>query len=219
MTPTEQILSVVGLQYPEPSNPNYSMFNTGGVEIEVGEFLYSFIKMIKPDRILETGTHFGISSSYMTLALKHNNKGKLTTLDPMYYDEAKLLHNKLNLHGFLNQIQIHAENFNMDEVVDVLFLDTEPKLRFAEFDKFFRNVRPGGFIFIHDLHPNLSYGYINPDHPNFPHWPYGDFREKLGIYIKTNRVQTISFPTPRGITLFQKKSDQMSYIKYIDNEL
>jgi predicted O-methyltransferase YrrM len=203
----------------EPTNSNYHMFNTGGVECEVGEFLYSFVRMIKPTNILETGTHFGISSTYMALALKANQKGSITTLDPQYYPEARSIHVIMELGGHLKQVEIHAENYKTDETYDIVFLDTEPKLRFSEFDQFFRNVRPGGFIFIHDLHANLAYGNYNPDHPTFLHWPYGDFREKMGDYIKNHDFQTISFPTPRGLSMFQKRSSEMSYIKHIKSEL
>ena len=55
----------------------YSAFNSGGVENEVGEFLYSLIRMIKPDNVLETGTHLGVGASYMGFALKDNFKGRL----------------------------------------------------------------------------------------------------------------------------------------------
>lgn len=217
---TEYIVNKSGLPLlPEPSNSNYRMFNTGGVECEVGEFLYALVRMLKPDRILETGTHFGISSTYFALALKHNNRGTITTIDTIYYDEAKSIHQKMELGNILSQVAIHAENYVTDEMYDIILLDTEPKLRFNEFELFFRNLKPGGLVMIHDLHPHLSYGNFNPDHPDFKHWPYGDFREKLGKYITSHEIQTFSFPTPRGLTIFQKKTDQMSYIKLIKGQL
>lgn len=203
----------------EPSDSRYQMFNTGGVECEVGEFLYSLTRMLKPNVVLETGTHFGISSTYIGLALKHNNFGKITTLDPKYYDEAKLMHKKMELSDVITQIEIHAELYQTDDLFDILFLDSEPILRFDEFVKFFKNVKPGGLIIIHDLHKHLSYNSFNSDLPDFKHWPYGSFVEKLGSYMLTNEIQTFSFGTPRGITLFQKKDDNMSYIKYIKREL
>ena len=105
------------------------------------------------------------------------------------------------------------------EMFDIAFLDTEPSLIFNEFEKFYNNVNPGGLIIIHDLHPHLSYGCVNLDHPEFKHWPYGDFREKLGIYIKSHQVQTFSFSTPRGITIFQKSKPVMSYLDLINGVL
>lgn len=203
----------------EPSNFHYKMFNTGGVECEVGEFLYGLVKMLKPEKILETGTHFGISSTYIGLALKDNNFGKIITIDPIYYKEAKELHKKMELDGIVSQIELHAEKYETDEIFDFIFLDSEPILRFSEFDKFYKNLKPGGIVIIHDLHKHLSFNSFNRDQPNFKHWPYGDFREKLGKYIYDLDVQTLSFNTPRGITIFQKKDDNMSYIKYLNDEL
>ena len=57
------------------------MFNSGGVEVEVAELLYSLVRSIKPNRIVETGTHLGISSLYMALAARENNKGKVITYE------------------------------------------------------------------------------------------------------------------------------------------
>lgn len=217
---TDYIVSKTGLNlFDEPTNSNFKMFNTGGVECEVGEFFYSLVRMMKPTSILETGTHFGISSTYFGLALKHNNKGVITTLDPAYYEEAKLIHKTMELEGFVNQVAIHAENFKTDELYDIILLDSEPKLRFNEFDLFYKNLKPGGLIMIHDLHSHLSYGSFNKDHPDFIGWPFGDFREKIGKYIESHEIQTISFSTPRGLTIFQKKTDQMTYIKLINKEL
>ena len=54
---------------PEVAHPTYSMFNSGGVEVEVGEFLHSMVRVTKPMHILETGTHLGVSAAFMALAL------------------------------------------------------------------------------------------------------------------------------------------------------
>lgn len=203
----------------EPSNFLYKMFNTGGVECEVGEFLYGLVRILKPEKVLETGTHFGVSSTYMALALKHNNLGKITTIDPIYYKEAKELHKNMELTDLILQVELHAEKYETDDMFDFILLDSEPILRFSEFDKFYKNLKPGGIVIIHDLHKHLSFNSFNTDQPHFKHWPYGDFREKLGKYISDLDVQTFSLSTPRGITLFQKKDDSMSYIKYLNNEL
>jgi predicted O-methyltransferase YrrM len=202
----------------EPTNKNYSMFNTGGVECEVGEFLYSLVRLLKPNTILETGTHYGISSTYFALALKHNCLGgTITTIDTTYHNEARTIHSKLELVNFINQIEMDVLNFKTDSMFDIIFLDTEPHLRFDEFTRYYDNLKDGGIIIIHDLHPHLSYNlnYIN----DVQHWPYGDFRPKIGKFIKEHSVQTFSLNTPRGLTVFQKKSVHMSYVKYINNEL
>jgi len=203
---------------PEPTNEKYSMFNTGGVECEVGEFFYSLVRLLKSKNILETGTHYGISSTYFALALKHNNLGgTITTIDTTYHTHAKEIHANLDLNLFIKHIEMDANNFKTTEMFDLILLDTEPHIRFDEFIRYYDNLNDGGIIIIHDLHPHLSYNlnYINEQQ----HWPFGDFRNKLGKFIKEHQVQIFSFGTPRGITIFQKNTNDMSYIKYIKNEL
>lgn len=200
----------------EITNNNYHMFNTGGVECEVGEFLYSLVQIMKPKEILETGTYYGISSTYMGLALKENGFGRITTLDLTYHPEAKKIHLDLGLNSIINQIEINSLTFEPDTQYSLILLDTEPCIRFSEFKKFFDFLSPGGLIVIHDLHPHLSYSPDqNKDLP-YPHWPFGNFIPDIGDkYIKEFNVQTFSFPTPRGITIFQKASDQMSYVTFL----
>ena len=59
----ERDLSLI--EIPEPTNAEYTCFNYGGVETEVGEFLYGLVRMLKPRNVFETGTHHGVSSSYI----------------------------------------------------------------------------------------------------------------------------------------------------------
>lgn len=216
----------------------YQMFNDGGVEVEVGEFLYGLVRMFKPKRILETGTHMGISSSYIAMALRDNQMfgGQMPDTSPTpgplggvvgrgvrtdsdfttleIFDENIAISRKLwstvlggQLSSYINCVKCESLNYHPTGEFDMLFLDSEPQLRFDEFVKFWPQVKPGGIIMIHDLHPHLGHtGTINPDHPNEPDWPYGNFRDKLGPFIKQHVVQTMSFPTPRGFTVFQKMS-------------
>ncbi len=202
------------------ANPaGFSMFNTGGTEVEVGEFLYSFVKMIKPSVILETGTHFGISSMYMGQACLENKKGLVTTLEPSttIADVAKSLWVDIEVQDYINSVIEKSLDYTGTHKIDFLFLDSEPNIRFDEFNKYWPMVRSGGFIAIHDLHPSLSYAEIPIN--GMECWPYGDFRPKIGKYILDHDVQVISFPTPRGFTLFQKKSAGMAYTRHLLGEI
>lgn len=203
----------------EPTNEDYFMFNTGGVECQVGEFLYALTKLLQPESVLETGTHYGISSTYIALALRENKKGNITTIDYVYHDQAKYIHDKTDVISYITQLQIDATTFVPNKKYQIVLLDTEPILRFEEFVKFYDYVDDGGIIIIHDLHPNLSYNPNQDISLPYAHWPYGDFRVKLGNFIKEHKVQIISFNTPRGLTVFQKNKSDMSYIKYLTNQI
>lgn len=206
---------------PSPNAEKFTAFNDAGTEVEVSEFLYSFVKMIKPKTILETGTHVGVSSTYLGQALKDlNDGGKLHTFEiiDQHLQSAKQLWEQV---GVTEQIIPHLmESLKYDASglqFEMLFLDSEPQLRFDEFIKFWDNLTPGGFILIHDLHPTI--GHHGQVYHNEYDWPYGDFRKKLGPYMKRFDVQTISFPTPRGFTLFQKTAPGFCATEYLRDNL
>lgn len=192
----------------EPSDATYLCFNTGGVEVEVGEFLYGLVRMIKPGLILETGTHKGISAAYMAAALEANTKqggvGKLVTvefLEPNYL-ESKELFDKMGIAGYIKQVMADAMQFTHNGGnFDLIFLDTEPQTRFAELERFYPQLNDGGFIMIHDLHPHMH------QIPNEEHgfaWPYGKIPNGMADLVTSGKLIPFHFRTPRGFTLFYK---------------
>lgn len=192
---------------PEPTNAEFSCYNTGGVEAEVGEFLHGLVRMIKPERILETGTHKGIAASYMATALKENNKGKLITLEyePIHYNDANLLFKKLELAPWIESLQADARTYMPPGDLDFIFLDTEPNLRFAEFLKFWPYLKPGGFIGIHDLHFQL--GQTGQELNGMLNWPFGTMPFAMRELMMTKQLSNFHFPTPRGFYLAQRKKE------------
>lgn len=184
----------------------YIMFNDGGVECEVGEFLYGLVRMMKPQHILETGTHKGVGAAYMGSALKDNGSGGITTLEFLdnFVAEAGELIKKLNLTMQVNIVKADAKDYEVDHrvLLDILFLDTEPQTRFAELIKYYYKVRAGGIILIHDLHqhmhqiPNEEHGFA---------WPYGPLPEEIKQLIKSGELVKVHFRTPRGLTMFYKR--------------
>lgn len=199
----------------EPSNPQYLCFNTGGVEVEVGEFFYGLVRMMKPKAILETGTHKGISAAYMAGALKDNSDrgayGTITTVEFLEpnYEESKDLFAKLGLENFIKQELKDAASCDFgDTQFDFIFLDTEPQTRFSELVKFYKNLRPGGYLGIHDLHPhmhqieNLEHGFA---------WPYGPIPVAMDNLVKEKKLVPFHFRTPRGLTMFYKPTEYDHY--------
>jgi hypothetical protein len=207
---------------PEPgdSTKTFTAFNDAGTEVEVSEFLYSFTRMIKPHCILETGTHKGISSAYFAMACEENKRGQVYTFEIIdeHYRDSTLMFIETGLINHITNLQQDAMTFDASGLsIDLLFLDSEPQLRFNEFIKFWPNVRDGGFIIIHDLHPNL--GHHNTSHAGMYDWPYGYFGEKLGPFMKDHSIQTISFDTPRGLTMFQKQRVDFGHTRLLQNKI
>lgn len=200
-----------------PGKQEWSCFNSGGVEIEVAEFLYSLVRMTKPKFILETGTHLGISALYMALGCQKNKKGSIWTCEviPELQRDAKLLWNDLKVTPHINSILQPSLQVEIPKglEIDLLFLDSEPQFRFDEFLRFWDKVSPGGFIVIHDLHPSL--GHHGQTYHGVYDWPYGNWEKKLSRFVKDYDVQVSHFLTPRGLTIFQKTAPGFEVTKFL----
>jgi len=185
----------------------FHSFNDAGVEIEVGEFLYALVRILKPANVLETGTHHGIGASYMGQALKDNGEGHLDTIEflPEIYSRAIKRITDLKL---LREVSVHltdARAFVPVNKYQLILLDTEPQTRFEELLRFFPCLEPGGFVFIHDLHRHM-HQIENKDH-GFA-WPFGPIPEEMKYLIKRGHLVPFHFPTPRGLTGFYKPSKE-----------
>lgn len=67
--------------YPSKKKPyptDYSLDDNSGL------FLYILCKTIKPEKIVETGVAYGLSSMYILQALQENNKGTLYSIDSVF---------------------------------------------------------------------------------------------------------------------------------------
>lgn len=185
----------------------YTSFNDAGVETEVGEFLYAMVRILKPSWILETGTHWGVSTCYMAQALEDNNKGLIDTYEfqKINSEISKKRFEKMDLNTRINlrTIDVAKENFNKYSYnkFQLILLDTEPQTRFAEMVRFVEYLDEGGFVFIHDLHrhmhqiPNEEHGFA---------WPFGEIPQQIKDWVKNDVLRPFHFPTPRGLTGFYK---------------
>jgi predicted O-methyltransferase YrrM len=188
----------------DSTGKGYSMFNSGSVEVEVGEFLYGLVRVHKPQYILDTGTHYGVSAAYMAQALVDNNLGgQVISLehDPFYHRQATDLWNNLGLFNMITGLLQDSKDHEPKFTYDLLLLDTEPQLRFNELVKFYPHLREGGFLFLHDLHRHMGQEEI-PGH-EFA-WPWGILPEKIKELVRTRQLSPMHFSTSRGFTGFYK---------------
>lgn len=185
---------------------NYSAFNDAGVECETGEFLYSMVRILKPEYVLETGTHWGIGASYMGMGVKDNHFGRVTTIEfiPQNRFSAVQRFNALGLNDYVESILGRVEDYNPQHNYQLILLDTEPITRFSELVKFYDHLDPGGFLFIHDTPRTLCQGNVNTDHPEIPSWPFGNIPDRMKELVKNGELRPFHFPTPRGLVGFYK---------------
>lgn len=186
----------------------WSAFNDGGIECETGEFLYGLIRLIKAEQVLETGTHKGIGASYMAKALKDNGKGHLTTIEflPELYAEALKRIQTLDLGDYVTSVFGDVKNHEPQVQYDLILLDTEPDIRYGELVKFYEHLKPGGFVFIHDLHRHMSQTtWPDGEHPFG--WPFGVIPDSIKDKVAAMKLRPFHFTTPRGFTGFYKEHE------------
>lgn len=186
--------------------PGFSMFNTGSVEVEIAEFLYSLVRVLKPANILETGTHLGVSTLYMALALRENEKGLIYTYEiiPQLLERAEQLWSDFKgLNRYISPLLESSLTTNyFPKEIDFLFLDSEPGYRFDELNRFWPYLKVGGMVVIHDLDKTL--GHHGQTHHGQYDWPYGYYRDKIGPLLDSKELVIMNPLTPRGITIGQK---------------
>lgn len=191
------------------STGRYSAFNTGGVECEVGEFLYGLVKVMKPALILETGTEFGISLMYISFALKQNNFGKIISLDIFddLISKAKQLINNEGLCDYIETVKCESLKFQTIDKFDIIFIDSIPSIRFEEVLYYYDNLKEGGLFIIHDLHRHMSQctpTKLPGKEEQLPFgWPYGEIPNKMKELLR-EKLKSFHFPTPRGLTILYK---------------
>lgn len=189
--------------------PGYTSFNDAGVETETGEFLYAMVRVLKPTRVLETGTHWGVGAAYMGMALKDNKSGSMTTVEflPEIHNKARQTMKELGLGG--TGAPGEVVNVKLGNALDLIpvgnyqliLLDTEPQTRFKELVKFYPYLDEGGYVFIHDLHRHMH--QIDNEEHGFA-WPYGPLPEEIKQLVEEKKLIPFHFPTPRGLTGFYK---------------
>lgn len=68
----------IGGYHSDPSQCKYPVGSLWGID---GQILYALCRWLKPDHVVEIGTHRGASAVHILSALAKNDHGRLTTID------------------------------------------------------------------------------------------------------------------------------------------
>jgi predicted O-methyltransferase YrrM len=208
MNVTDYFKSLVSQELVDEYNTQgpYKMWDSGSAEVEVLELLYALVRIMKPQNVLETGSHKGWSAGYMAQGLKDNGFGHLDTLEylPEYYQMTLRKIEDLLLKDYVLCHSIDAKDFIPTVNYQIIFIDTEPETRFKEFIKFYPHLDDGGIMMIHDLGSGLH--QIEVEGKEFG-WPFGKLPDKIKQLIKNKEIQSFHFPSPRGLWVVQKKKE------------
>jgi Glycosyl transferase family 2/Methyltransferase domain len=162
----------------------WSMFDGYTAEVEVLDFLFALVRLVKPEHIIETGTWIGLSASAMAMALEANGFGRLTTLEvnPEAFEKAAQTFKE---HAVESRVQAHLVS-SLDYVpegkFDFAIFDSELELREKEFHRFRPWLTDGAIVVFHDTAKH--------------HGVVGDC---VAALTSSGALKGIDFPTPRGI--------------------
>jgi predicted O-methyltransferase YrrM/glycosyltransferase involved in cell wall biosynthesis len=162
----------------------WSMFDGYTAEIEVLDFLYTLVRLTKPERVLETGTWFGRSAIAIASALRDNGIGHLVTIE-LNGEAAEVAARNIDNQGLTTLVTLHVANsltVELSETYEFALFDSAIPLRGAEFSRFYDRLEPGAIVLFHDT----------ADH----HIGSAD----RVIDLRTmGMLEGIFLPTPRGI--------------------
>lgn len=136
-----------------------------GVPAHYYRFFYALTKELKPDLVLELGTHTGISALCLASGC---SEAKIITVDHNSYllEECKRTNIEYRLHDSLQKI-------DLKDKIDILFIDTnhDGKRPLEEYKLYIENVKEGGLIFFDDVYlfdcMKKFWEEFNPDYIKF----------------------------------------------------
>jgi predicted O-methyltransferase YrrM len=124
-----------------------------------GRLLFSFVRTLRPERVLELGTCVGTSAAYQTAALELNDAGRITTLEA---DPARIAVARGLLDGLgLNRVSIAEGRFrdtlsdvlDRSRAIDMVFIDGhhEEDATVEYFDAIATSLRDGAVVVSDDV--------------------------------------------------------------------
>jgi len=173
-----------------PDPQRWSMYDSMTAEVEVLDFLYSLVRTVKPRLIVETGTFTGVSTLRMAEALRDNNDGKIITVeyDPKVYAAAQERFTASGLARYIDCRNGSSLEMIVDGTIDLLFSDSDPKIRGDEVRKFLPQMSSNSVVLMHDAATV------------YPH-----VRESALRLEREGLISMVLLPTPRGLVVGQKK--------------
>ncbi len=149
--------------------PEFATWPGGsGWESEL-QMLYSLVRYLKPDRVVEIGTLYGASATHLATALQKNGKGRLSVVDNRangHFGELIPLDRWEVIDKFEGDGGAYLETLP-DNSIDMIFEDAghgeEDVYRFTVLAM--RKLKPGGLLVNHDaMHDTAMYlhptGYV-----------------------------------------------------------
>ncbi len=191
---------------------------------EIGRFLYTLVRLVRPRLMLETGTYAGYSSLCIAQAMQDNDLGHLHCFDlfldmghyhspvaPGIVDGLELVSTHLEKAGLRNRVSLHKGNSSVKiretfgdhpEKFDMAFIDGDHTINgcLEDWRAVDELLAEGGIVILHDTKPERC-GWLGPRYllESLDERANGDY------YV-------LNLPSPEGfgLGLLQKKTAKKS---------
>ena len=169
---------------PEPEL--WEAHDADSTEREVTELVAAFVRAIKPQFVLETGTSYGYTAEAIGRALIANGRGRLVTLEKDAALAAIARERCLGLPVEVLECDSATWTPEAGESIDFAWLDSDIIGRVHELKRLWKCFSSGAIVGIHDT---------GPQHP------VHDVLQKHSLPWPRIRLRT-----PRGVTFFEMPS-------------
>jgi len=181
---------------PTPECPfpeRWQMLDAQSAEVDVLDFLKQLMTTVKPDLVVETGTFIGHSAIKMAEGLKRNGFGRIITVeyDPLVFAKAKQQIDASGLGGWIEYRNASSLETKIDGPIDILFSDSDPKIREHEIRRFLPQIKPRGLVLVHDASSHFKV-----------------VREAALRLEEEGLLSVVLLSSPRGLVLAQKRQDR-----------
>jgi predicted O-methyltransferase YrrM len=175
---------------PECPHPErWKMYDTMTAEVEILEFLTTLVTTLKPELIVETGTFSGISTLALARGMEKNGFGRIISceFDPKVYAKAKERIDGSGLGKWIGLRNQSSLEMKVEGTIDLLFSDSDEKIREQEVRTFLPQMNPNGLILMHDAGSH-----------------YGIVRKGALKMEQEGLISVVLVPTPRGLVIAQR---------------
>jgi predicted O-methyltransferase YrrM len=172
-----------------PFPERWKMYDTMTAEAEVLEFLTCLVTTLKPNLIVETGSFAGVSTLALARGLQKNGFGKIISceFDSQVFAKARQRISESGLAQWVDLRNQSSLEMSVAGTIDLLFSDSDEKIRGQEVRTFLPQMNPHGLILMHDAGTH-----------------YGIVRQAALAMEHEGLISLVLMPTPRGLVIAQK---------------
>lgn len=162
-----------------PHPERWRSYDWDSAEVEVSDLVAAFVRALRPDYVVETGTAFGQTAYAIGIVLAEAGVGHLYTVE---VDHDRVVQAQERCKDLpVTVVEKDSLEFDPPDGIGFAWFDSLLGLRIPEFRAYYKRFAKHATVGFHDTGPH------------FPIWPHIEALETEGLLLP------IRLPTPRGV--------------------